>query len=141
MAQPKLMTIGYEGKTIQALIDSLLSEGVRRVVDVRELPLSRRRGFSKTPLARALAVAGVEYVHVRDAGNPFRHDSVPTDEVLKRYRRHMSNCRGTLSRLLEVVNSSPSALLCLEADPARCHRSVLANLLARKADRLRISDL
>jgi len=67
---PKLFTIGYQGSTPSDLIDRLLGAGVERVVDVRELPLSRRRGFSKSPLAAALTSAGIRYEHVRALGNP-----------------------------------------------------------------------
>ncbi|MBA3393051.1 MAG: DUF488 domain-containing protein [Deltaproteobacteria bacterium] len=60
----------------------LSAHRIDRVIDVRDLPLSRRRGFSKTPLATALTAHGIEYVHLRQAGNPFRRekDSIPREE-------------------------------------------------------------
>src|SRR5215208_2853638 len=64
---PTVFTIGYEQHAEpSSLVDALRTAGVRRLVDVRELPLSRRRGFSKTALAAALATAEIEYQHVRE---------------------------------------------------------------------------
>jgi len=60
MKTPKLFTIGYEGRSVAEFIDQLESAGVERVVDVRDLPLSRRAGFSKTPLQRALSDVGIQ---------------------------------------------------------------------------------
>jgi len=61
----KLFTVGYEGRSIDELVDALRAAGVERLVDVRELPLSRRKGFSKTALGDTLRDAGIEYIHVR----------------------------------------------------------------------------
>lgn len=135
------MTIGYEGRSPRAFIDCLLASHVQRVVDVRELPLSRRRGFSKTALAAQLAEAGIEYVHVRAAGNPFRHDTAPVERLLARFRHHVSTKPGALASLGRAIAGAHSVLLCFEADPACCHRSVLADLLARETDGLRVRHL
>ena len=66
----KLFTIGYEGATMDEFLSALRTAGVERVIDVRALPLSRRPGFSKTPLKNALAEAGIDYVHLRALGTP-----------------------------------------------------------------------
>ena len=70
-----LWTIGYEGFTSDEWLDSLVASGVQTVVDVREMPLSRKPGFSKSRLADALRARGIEYVHLRSLGNPkeYRH--------------------------------------------------------------------
>ena len=65
-----LFTIGYEGRTADDLPASVAASGVTTVIDVRDLPLSRKRGFSKTALASLLAQSGVHYVHERGLGNP-----------------------------------------------------------------------
>jgi uncharacterized protein (DUF488 family) len=141
MASAALMTVGYEGKSVQALLDQLLAAHVARVVDVRQLPLSRRRGFSKTALSTALAEAGIEYVHVRAAGNPFRHDDTSISAVLARFRRHVEAHPDVLTALGGAVASARSALLCFEADASSCHRSVLADLLVRPTDGRRVCHL
>lgn len=134
MSSAPLMTVGYEGKSVQALLDELLASDVERVVDVRQLPLSRRHGFSKTALAGALTEAGIEYVHVRAAGNPFRHDDASIDVVLRRFRQHAREHAEVLTALRMAVAGARSALLCFEVDPASCHRSVLADLLVPSPD-------
>ncbi len=68
----KLFTIGYEGRSLTEFVQLLVKNAITRVIDVRELPLSRRRGFSKTSLTEALAAHDIEYVHLRKAGNPYR---------------------------------------------------------------------
>src|SRR5688572_24038191 len=65
-----IFTIGYEAATMRDFIAALESASVERIIDVRALPLSRRPGFSKTPLRGALAEAGIDYVHLRALGTP-----------------------------------------------------------------------
>src|SRR5262245_19233094 len=67
---PAVFTIVYEQHTPASLVATLRAAGVRRVVDVRELPLSRKAGFSKSALEAALGEAGIAYEHVRALGNP-----------------------------------------------------------------------
>jgi len=55
----QIFTIGYEGKSLDQFVAELRRNRISRVIDVRELPLSRRKGFSKTPLTAALAAAGI----------------------------------------------------------------------------------
>src|SRR5689334_11583223 len=65
-----IFTIGYEGTTVPEFVSALREAGVERVVDVRALPLSRRPGFSKTPLRLALEEVGIDYVHLKALGTP-----------------------------------------------------------------------
>lgn len=60
---PTLFTLGYEGLTIEAFIARLQAAQVKTVVDVRELPMSRKKGFSKTAFCTALATHGIAYLH------------------------------------------------------------------------------
>ena len=66
----KVFTIGYEATTVGEFVAALQQAGVERVIDVRAIPNSRRPGFSKTPLSRALAEVGIDYVHLRALGTP-----------------------------------------------------------------------
>ena len=66
----RIFTIGYEGTTMPEFVSALQAAGVQRVIDVRALPLSRRPGFSKSPLRAALEEAGIEYVHLKALGTP-----------------------------------------------------------------------
>jgi uncharacterized protein (DUF488 family) len=71
MKTPKnLFTVGYEGLMLEAFIQRLQSNSIQTLVDVRELPLSRKRGFSKRALAEALALQGITYLHMPALGCP-----------------------------------------------------------------------
>jgi uncharacterized protein (DUF488 family) len=125
-------TIGYEGRTLDGFIAVLLEAGVERIVDVRELPLSRKRGFSKRALAQALAEHGIEYVHVRAGGNPHRELRHDIDRCLAAYREHLRANPAAIDEVMAALEGARSALLCVEHDHAVCHRSVLAARLARR---------
>jgi uncharacterized protein (DUF488 family) len=133
MPRTALFTIGYEGRALDELIAILASNKVDRVIDVRDLPLSRRRGFSKTPLGSALAGAGIEYVHMREAGNPYRKlkDSIARDELLAKYRAHIKRAPAAVANVADQARGHRVALLCYEADAAHCHRSLLAPRVAK----------
>jgi len=66
----RLLTIGYEGAVIEDFCATLKAAAVRTLVDVRALPVSRKRGFSKTALGQACAAAGIAYLHLSALGNP-----------------------------------------------------------------------
>ena len=102
------------------------------MIDVRELPWSRRAEFSKKALAERLAREGIRYVHVRAAGNPRanRKSGASSEEILARYREHLARTPGVLDEILAAAGGRPAALLCYEADAAACHRSVLLEELA-----------
>lgn len=142
-----LFTIGYEQHpTPASLIAALAEEGIERVVDVRELPQSRRRGFSKTALADALGQASIAYEHVKALGNP-----KPYRELYKRgllqegrdgYREHLHN--GSHPSLVELANSLTTArtcLLCLERVHEACHRDVIVEGLKELIPQLRVVHL
>src|ERR1041385_3912514 len=105
MAKTVLFTIGYEGRALDELIAMLSAERVERVIDIRELPLSRRRGFSKTPLGEALRAAGIEYVHMRSAGNPYRRekDVIPRAKLLAKYERHIAKADAVVDEVADAV--------------------------------------
>lgn len=138
---PKLFTTGYEQHpTPDALLAALRDAGVERLVDVRELPLSRRRGFSKTALAAALAEGGVEYQHARPLGNPKPYRDLyragQQDEGEKGYLAHIRNGSSyAVDELATDLDEQATCLLCFEADHTTCHRSLIVDELhARVAD-------
>lgn len=146
MRIPKLFTIGYEGRTQDDVIARLKSAGVTRVVDVRELPLSRKRGFSKSPLAEALASAGIRYEHVRALGNPkpYREKYRAGDHEggAREYRRHLHN--GSYPALVELADSikgDKTCLLCFEEQHDLCHRAVIAGAIAERLPRVAVVHL
>jgi uncharacterized protein (DUF488 family) len=130
---PAVFTVGYEGRTIEELLTLLRDHRVQVLVDVRLNAISRRRGFSKTALSDSLADAGIEYVHEPGLGNPKdNRDAFREGEASahKRYLRHVQK-HGTdaVARVSELVANTPTALLCVEREPATCHRSAIASEL------------
>lgn len=143
---PKLFTIGYEGRSPADVIEQLLAAGIERVVDVRELPLSRRRGFSKLLLAAALEHAGIRYEHVRELGNPKpNRDRYKRGDVVggaERYRKHLHN--GSYPALVTLADSLAAAktcLLCVEESHEVCHRAVIAGAIAERLPRVAVVHL
>ena len=127
-----VFTIGYEGLDINNFMSLLSRHGVDTVVDVRELPLSRRYGFSKKSLANILNHYGLEYVHLAGLGCPkLVRDRYRRDGNWKRYAdgfmKHLKMQDVAINELAELVQSSTCALLCFEADFRFCHRSMVAD--------------
>ncbi len=126
-----IYTVGYEGATLEVFLERLQSARVETVVDVRDLPLSRRRGFSKNALAAALRAAGIEYQHVRALGCP-KHirDQYRKDRNWVSYTaafmQHLSNQLAAVAHLASLGDARTSALLCYEADARFCHRTYVA---------------
>lgn len=129
-------TIGYSGRTLDGFVSTLLDAKVDRVVDVRALPLSRRKGFSKTPLSEALTSKGIEYVHLREAGNPFRDQKNDISKCLVLYAGYIATNPGVVAKVEAALDGHRAALLCVEAKACECHRSVIVEgLIARNPTR------
>jgi uncharacterized protein (DUF488 family) len=131
-----LTTIGYEGASLPAFLAALKAAGVTLLLDIRELPISRRKGFSKTPLSQALAAAGIHYQHERALGAPRRvRHRLRADGDLKRYfadfREYLATQEALLDQLARTL-SGRVALLCFERNAAECHRSVVVASLAER---------
>lgn len=143
---PRLFTVGYQGRALDEMIAELMSAGVERLVDVRELPLSRRPGFSKTALGDALRAAGIEYVHVKALGNPKpnreRYWAGDIKGGAAVYRKHLNNgSRSALVELGDSLSEARACLLCFERDHTECHRDVIAEALTELQPALAVSHL
>jgi uncharacterized protein (DUF488 family) len=127
-------TVGYEGTDLQTFIDCLIDSGIERIADVRLIPFSRKRGFSKSPLQVALTESGIEYVHLREFGCPklirdaYKEDG-DWDSYVVKYNAYLNLLSEPLARLLAMTEEKRTCLLCFEADPYRCHRLLIANRL------------
>lgn len=138
---PDLWTVGYEGRTPDAFAALLVANGVRTLVDVRELPLSRRKGFSKRSLAERLAEDGIAYEHLRDLGSPrdVRHayrDDKSYETFAAAYTRHLERVPEAVARLEALARASPAAIMCVEATPEDCHRGILGERMAARGFRI-----
>jgi uncharacterized protein (DUF488 family) len=140
-SSPNAFTIGYEGRSLHELLGLLQAAGVERVLDVRALPLSRRRGFSKTPLSTALAAEGIEYVHLRAAGNPYRDLKADITTCLARYAQHLDAHPEVLVEIEAAISGRKTALICVEGDVRCCHRSVIVDRLQVRNPRRKVRHL
>ena len=128
-----LFTIGYEGADLADFIATLRQAGVTTLLDVRELPLSRKKGFSKRALGEAMLSAGIAYRHERDLGSPKTirerlHSDGDYEQFFKSFSTYLCQQRPLLKELAGSLDGSV-ALMSFERDPATCHRSVVARQL------------
>ncbi len=132
-----IYTIGYEGKTIEKLIEILRNNNISVLVDVRELPLSRKNGFSKKALKEHLTKAGIEYISLKELGSPkelrhsLRDKTIKIGEFKELYRKYLNEHPNALKRLEEIAMSKLTVIMCYEANWQVCHRSVIAEFLER----------
>jgi uncharacterized protein (DUF488 family) len=136
----RIFTIGYEGTTVPEFVTALQDGGVERVIDVRALPLSRRPGFSKSPLRAALEEAGIDYVHLKALGTPAEGRTAARagrhDDLKRIYagQLELPEAMAQGAQMLDLAREKPSALLCMEREPAHCHRTLLLDAVAPDAD-------
>lgn len=127
----KIYTIGYEATTMADFLAALHGAGVKRVIDVRALPLSRRPGFSKSILAATLKDAGIDYVHLKALGTPkpgrdaAKKGDVATLTAVYEGQLELPEAQAQAARMRTLAAEMPSALLCYERDPCHCHRTLL----------------
>ena len=133
-----LQTLGYEGLSIEEFLAVLASRRVDTLIDVRELPLSRKCGFSKTSLAESLSALGIRYIHARSLGCPkaIRHEYRTTMDWARysqQYRAHLAEQGEAIESLLTLARQGNCCLMCFEADAARCHRWFVAEEIAEES--------
>ncbi len=138
-------TIGHGNRSARELVSLLLAAGVKRVVDVRRFPGSRRHPhFCRGALERSLGEAGLVYTWEGATLGGFRrprpgspHTALEA-EGLKAYADHMATpaFREAVDRLLAEAARVPSALLCAERLPRRCHRLLLSDVLVARGVRV-----
>jgi hypothetical protein len=146
-AATPVATIGYEGATMDRVLAALVQARVELLVDVRAVASSRRPGFSKTRLAAHLTEAGIDYLHLRGLGTPAEGRAAARAGRHGEMRRifdthlHTAAARDDMDTLADIVGSGRRVcLLCFEADPAHCHRSIVADRL-RGISRVEIDHL
>jgi uncharacterized protein (DUF488 family) len=134
---PELLTIGYEGCTIQDVLGVLTEAKVGLLIDVRAMPRSRKPGFSKRQLAAGLDEKGIPYVHLVGLGTPKAgRDAVRAGhpEIMETiFREHMTSDRAQadLAQAKALAGERRVCLLCFEQDPACCHRHIVAEMIAQ----------
>jgi uncharacterized protein (DUF488 family) len=130
-------TIGHSTRSLEELVGLLRAHGVRLLADVRTVPGSRRLPhFARASLEAELPRQGIGYVHLPELGGlrkprPGSPNGGWRNAAFRGYADHMltPEFRAGVDRLLELAAAQPTAVMCAEAVPWRCHRSLLADAL------------
>jgi len=143
----QLFTAGYEGATINSFLRRLLHNNIDCVLDIRERPLSRKPGFSKTQLARKLSRVRIQYVHLPDLGTPraLREHLKSTRNYSVFFQKmdtHLTNKKDALQTAHTYVTNHTCCLMCFERLPTECHRKIVAaKIQARDGNGLQIKHI
>jgi uncharacterized protein (DUF488 family) len=136
---PALFTIGYEKAKPDAVIGTLKRAKVKLLVDVRAVAASRKPGFSNRQLAAALDEAGIAYVHLQKLGTPADGRAAAragdTETLWRVYDKYLEtpDAKEALDELGALLRSGKrTCLLCYEREPAQCHRSRIAAIMAER---------
>ncbi|MDD2878107.1 MAG: DUF488 domain-containing protein [Acidiphilium sp.] len=133
-----LSTIGYEKCGFPDFLTCLQTADIGLVIDVRDLPLSRRAGFSKRQLGAGLEAAGIRYVHLRALGTPPDGREANRRRQWERFwaiveeRLDTPEAELALHEAADLARQTPACLLCYEAEPCICHRRRIAEILAAR---------
>jgi uncharacterized protein (DUF488 family) len=116
-------------------VATLRDANIKCVLDIRAIPVSRKRGFSKSSLQAALADCGIEYMHIVTLGNPSRGRQAAKSGRFAEFRQifehHLRSgeARDGLRVAASRASEGGACLLCLERDPHQCHRLLVAEAL------------
>ena len=134
-----LLTIGYEGKTLETYLNQLLRESVTMLCDVRRNPISRKFGFSKSTLSSACEKIGIRYEHLPELGIASEerqelHTQADYDSLFNEYEHNqLPKQTAALTKLLGLLKEGQRlALTCFELHPQQCHRHCVAEALAAR---------
>jgi uncharacterized protein (DUF488 family) len=137
-AKRKLLTTGYAGHDPDSFLGKLQEHDVDVVVDVRQNPVSRKRGFSRTKLSEFLTDHGIEYTHLPELGVPanlrhrLRDGECDLDEYFTDFREYLQTQDNVLDELYTMAARKSCCLICVEHLPDDCHRSVVADVVASR---------
>jgi uncharacterized protein (DUF488 family) len=132
-----VLTIGHSTHSLEDFVSMLKAHDVAQLVDVRTVPKSRRvPQFNYESLARALPAQGIDYIHLKALGGlrQAKKDSINSgwrNASFRGYADYMATeeFRQGIDRLLELARAKQSAIMCAEAVPWRCHRSLIGDAL------------
>jgi len=136
--QRSFYTIGYEGSQAEDFVRALDSAGIQTLIDVRDVPLSRKRGFSKSSLAAMLETHGIAYVHLKGLGDPKPGREAARAGEFGLFRRifgrHMTTeiAQRDLDRAVDLVCERACCLMCFEHEHVNCHRSIVADHIVER---------
>jgi len=134
----ELFTIGYQRTRPADFVAAMKAAGVTTLIDVREVPWSRRREYAKKALAETLNAAGIAYVHLKGLGTPKSGraaakagDRAGFEEIFAAHIR-TPEFQSDLATAAEIARAGGVCLMCYERDPDNCHRQIVAGLMRDK---------
>ena len=135
MSNQQIIGWGYEGKSVDDLIEAANRFDAHMIVDIRMNAISRKKGFSKSRLRECLESAGLQYVHLRSLGNPKDNRAAfanpGTRDAQDAHSRFMTEIldapEGQLAihSLADFASGGNVIVLCYESDHSQCHRSIV----------------
>jgi uncharacterized protein (DUF488 family) len=141
----RILSVGYSGYSIDDFADLLLGAGVDHLVDTREIPISRKPGFSKSSLALALSEIGIGYSHFRQLGSPkAARDIVRQDsnypKFFKSVRKHLATAEAVsaVETIIDLTRNRKVCLMCFCADVEFCHRSIVFERISESLRHIRV---
>jgi uncharacterized protein (DUF488 family) len=143
----QLLTTGYAGYDPDSFVARLQDHRVETIVDIRQNPVSRKRGFSKSKLERHLGEHGIGYVHLRELGVPaelrdrLRSGECDLNEYFADFARYLSTQDETLALLQSLASSKRCCLLCVESRPEDCHRAIVAKAVVDRDQSVRVTHI
>lgn len=144
---PVVLTIGHSTRTWKDFLEVLRAHRVNRVIDVRSIPRSRHNPqFNRDTLSTKLRAARIRYVYLRRLGG-LRHARRDSPNMgwrnasFRGFADYMqtSEFDAGLRRLMKLARQKRSAIMCAEAVPWRCHRSLIADALTVRG--IRVDDI
>lgn len=131
---PQVFSIGYQGKNIDGFRNQLIQNNVSVLVDVRNHAFSMKHGFSKKQLEKYLERTGIAYEHIKELGvESKKRKNLENKNTLQKlfveYRKELGNKKEFVQKIMELGKKKRIALLCFEANPQECHRSILGQKL------------
>lgn len=139
-APPAVYTMGYENRSIDGFFEKLLRAGIRRVIDVRSNPVSRKFGFARSSMSSIAGKLALEYVHRPELGITSEkrkgvESSTDFQRLFRHYERQVLAVKpDEIQEIAALMKESPSVLVCMEKEAVDCHRSRLATRVAAVSD-------
>ena len=142
-----IYTIGHSTRDIQEFIVLLKDHGIIQLVDIRTIPRSRHNPqYEQMSLEKSLTKSGIKYIYMKDLGGlrPKVKKSINTgwhNESFRNYADYMQtdDFKSALNELINIAEQNPTAIMCAEAVPWRCHRSLVGDALLNKG--IRVEDI
>lgn len=127
-----LYTLGYEGLKPEDFVNRLKKNDIKVLIDVREIPWSRKIGFSKSQLENMVSQHGIKYVHMQKLGSSSTirkrlKENADYERFFNEYKNYLNTQIQELENLRKIIKNAICCLMCFEKDVNLCHRKIIAS--------------